>query len=58
LKRQFHEALNFIDAVFSDKFRNEFIKRTRLQLTFGEKPLMKRELFDAWVVEWERKYKL
>jgi hypothetical protein len=58
LKKQFHETLSFIDAVFSDKFRKEFTKRTRLQLTFGEKPLMKKETFDAWVLEWERKHEL
>jgi len=55
LKRQFHETLSFIQAVFDDKFLKEFIKKTRLHMTFGEKKVMQQEKFDQWVDEWERK---
>jgi hypothetical protein len=57
LKRQFHETLNFIDAVFDEKFTKEFIKKTRIHMTFGEKKVMDENKFDEWVLEWERKYK-
>jgi hypothetical protein len=55
LKRQFHETLSFIQAIFDDKFRKEFIKRTRIHMTFGEKKVMDEKKFDEWVEEWERK---
>lgn len=55
LKKQFHETLSFIQAVFDDKFLKEFIKKTRLHMTFGEKKVMQQEKFDQWVDEWERK---
>jgi hypothetical protein len=57
IKKQFHETLSFIDAVFDDKFRKEFIKKTKIHLTFGEKRVMDADKFDSWVEEWERKNK-
>lgn len=55
LKRQFHETLSFIQAIYDDRFLQEFIKKTRLHMTFGEKKVMQQEKFDSWVDEWERK---
>ena len=57
LKRQFHETLCFIDAVFGDTFLQKFIKKTRLHMTIGNQKVMKQETFDLWVAEWERKFK-
>ena len=57
LKRQFHETLDFILAVYGEKFLNEFIKKTKLHMTFGDKKVMKETIFDDWVEEWERKYR-
>jgi hypothetical protein len=55
LKKQFHETLSFILAIYDEKFLQEFIKKTRLHMTFGEKKVMQQEKFDSWVDEWERK---
>ena len=57
LKKQFHETLSFIDAVFNEKFRKEFIMKTKLHVSFGEKKIMSEERFNSWVAEWERKNK-
>jgi hypothetical protein len=56
LKRQFHETLSFIHAVYDEKFLKEFIKKTKLHMTFGDKKVMKESTFDDWVQEWERTY--
>jgi hypothetical protein len=55
LKKQFHETLSFIDAIYGDKFTKEFIKKTRLHMTFGEKKVMQPKRYDSWVEDWERK---
>jgi hypothetical protein len=56
MKKQFHETLSFIDAVFDKNFLNEFIFKTRLHLTFGEKKVMDVEKYELWVDEWRKKY--
>lgn len=56
MKKSFHETLSFIDAVFDKKFLNEFIFKTRLHLTFGEKKVMDAEKYELWVDEWRTKY--
>lgn len=56
LKTQFHETLCFVLAVHGENFLKEFIKKTRLEMTFGDRKLMKVQTFDEWVQEWERKY--
>ena len=56
LKKQFHETLSFIDAVFDKKFLNDFILKTGLHLTFGEKKVMKAKLYETWVEEWRIKF--
>lgn len=57
LKKQFHETLCFIQAIFDEKFLQEFIKQTRLHMTFGDKKVMQQAMFDEWLKEWERMYK-
>lgn len=56
MKKQFHETLSFIDAVFDKKFLNEFIFQTRLHLTFGEKKVMNQKKYELWLDEWRKKY--
>jgi hypothetical protein len=57
LKRQFHETLSFINAVHGEKFLKEFIKHTKLHMTFGDKKVMKETTFNLWIEEWERENK-
>ena len=57
LKRQFHETLCFIQAVYGENFLQDFIKKTELHMTFGNLKVMKQETFQEWVEEWERKFK-
>ena len=56
MKKSFHETLSFIDAVFDKKFLNEFIFKTGLHLTFGEKKVMNAEKYEQWVAEWRKNY--
>jgi hypothetical protein len=56
MKKQFHKTLSFVDAIFDKKYLNEFIFRTGLHLTFGEKKVMQKEVYELWVEEWRKKY--
>lgn len=56
MKKHFHETLSFIDAIYDKKFLNEFIFKTGLHLTFGEKKVMNAKLYELWVNEWRVKY--
>jgi hypothetical protein len=56
VKKQFHETLSFIDAVFDKRFLNDFILKTGLHLSHGEKRVMDVQKYNTWVQEWKEKY--